>query len=91
MENTKTLFHKFKVVTERIKAWYERAESLEPTIFSEMKPSDLKRPLQLAEIAKNEEQLKNFDIGSMGFLFVEGTICGSELETLDINEQIKGS
>ena len=65
-------FHKSKVVGERIKAWYERAESLEPTIFSEMKPSDLKVPLQLAEIAKDEEPLMSFDIGSMDFLFVEG-------------------
>ncbi len=65
-------FHKFKVITERIKAWYERAELFEPSIFSEMKPSDLKEPLQLAEIARDEEPLVNFDIGSMDFLFVEG-------------------
>ncbi len=67
-------FHKFKEITERIKAWYERAELFEPLIFSEMKPSDLKEPLQLAEIARDEEPLVNFDIGSVDFLFVEGNI-----------------
>lgn len=65
--------HKFKVTAERVKAWYERAELLESTTFSEMKPSEFKEPLQLAEIAKDEEErLMNFDIGSVNFLFVEG-------------------
>ena len=66
-------FHKFKVVTQRVKAWYERAESFGSTVFSEMKPFDIKEPLQLAEIAKDEEPLMNFDIESMDFLFVEGS------------------
>lgn len=65
-------FYKFKVVTERIKAWYERAVSLEPTILAEMKPSDLKQSCQLAQIAKDEELLMNFDIGNLDFLSVEG-------------------
>lgn len=65
-------FHKFKVITERVKAWYERAKLLESTTFSKMKPSELKGPLQLAEITKDEERLINFDIRSIDFLFVEG-------------------
>lgn len=64
-------FQRLKVMGPRIKAWYEREESLEP-IFCGTKPSDLKGRLQLAEIAKNEEQLMDFDIGNMDFLFAEG-------------------
>ena len=45
----------FRVIFERIEAWYERAESLEPTVVYEMKPSHLRGPIQLAEIAKVEE------------------------------------
>ena len=56
---------------ERIKAWYERAESLEPTLFPEMNPSDLKEPSHLMEISK-EAPLMNFDIGNLDFLFTEG-------------------
>ena len=39
---------KFKVVTQRVKAWYERAESFGSTVFSEMKPFDMKEPLHTA-------------------------------------------
>lgn len=65
-------FYKFRVLAERIKAWYERAESLEPIDFSEMKPSDLKDPLQLAQIGKYGEPLTNFDVGNLDLLFDEG-------------------
>ena len=63
-------YNEFNVRAQRIKAWYERASSLEPTIFPEMKPSDLKEPSHLMEIAK-EEPLMNFDIGNLDFLFTE--------------------
>ena len=66
-------FQMFRMIAERVKAWYERAESLEPTIFSEMRQSDLKETFQLAKIAKDEEPLMNFDPESLDFLFVDGT------------------
>ena len=65
-------FRRFKLLAERVKDWYERAQSLEPTVFADMKPSELKGPLQLVEIAKIEDPLFNFDIGGLDFLFVEG-------------------
>lgn len=63
-------FNEFNLRAQRIKAWYERASSSEPTIFPEMKPSDLKEPSQLMEIAK-EEPLMNVDFGNLDFLFTE--------------------
>lgn len=64
-------FQRVKEIGARLRAWYEREESLE-SISCGTKPSDLKGRLQLAEIAKDEEQLMNFDIGSMDFLFADG-------------------
>lgn len=58
------------MIAERVKAWYKRAESFKPTIFSEIKPSDLNKLLQLADTAKNEESPLN--IGDVDFSFVEG-------------------
>lgn len=65
-------FRRFTLLAERVKAWYERAQSLEPTSFFEMKPSELKGPLQLVEIAKIDDPLFNFDMGNLDFLLVEG-------------------
>ena len=62
--------NELNVRAQRIKAWYERASSSEPTIFPEIKPFDLKEPSQLMEIAK-EEPLIKFDIGNLDFLFTE--------------------
>ena len=36
-----------------------------------MNPSDLRQPVQLAQIVKDEELLMNFDIGNLDFLSVE--------------------
>ena len=65
-------FHRFRLFTQRVKTWYERVESLEPTVTYETKPSDLKEPLQLAQLAKEEDLLANLDIGSMDFRSFEG-------------------
>ena len=45
---------KFRETIERLKTGYEHAESLEPTLVSEMKPSHLRGTIRLAEIAKDE-------------------------------------
>ena len=65
-------FRRFTLLTERVKAWYERAQSSKPTTFVEMKPSELKGPLQLVEIAKIDDPLFNFDMGSLDFLLIDG-------------------
>lgn len=64
-------FYRFKVIAWRVQTWYERAKSFEPAIFSALKPSNLREPLQLARKPKIEEPLLHFDMGNMEFLFVE--------------------
>ena len=64
-------FNEFNIRAQRIKSWYERAGSSDPTLIPELKPSDLKVPSQLMEIAKEEPPMK-FDIGNLDFLFTEG-------------------
>lgn len=64
-------FNEFSIRAQRIKSWYERAGSSDPSLMPELKPSDLKVPSQLMEIAKEEPPM-NFDIGNLDFLFTEG-------------------
>lgn len=77
-------FYRFKQMGNRIKAWYERAVSLEqngsPHLQAgSLRPSDLKEPSQLAEIGKAEQSV-DFDMSSMDFLSLEGNDFWEQLQ-----------